>query len=77
MYVCVCVVHSAVSDFRVPWTVASRLLCSWNFPGKITGVVCHFLLQGIDPGIKYVSCIACIADRFFTAELPGKPTHED
>ena len=25
----------------------SRLLCPWNFPGKNTGVSCHFLLQGI------------------------------
>ena len=25
------------------------LLCSWNFPGKDTGVGCHFLLQGIFP----------------------------
>ena len=23
------------------------LLCSWNFPGKDTGVGCHFFLQGI------------------------------
>ena len=27
----------------------TRLLCPWNFPGKNTGVVCHFLLQGIFP----------------------------
>ena len=26
---------------------SSRLLCPWNFPGKDTGVGCHFLLQGI------------------------------
>ena len=26
-----------------------RLLCPWDFPGKITGVGCHFLLQGIFP----------------------------
>ena len=25
------------------WT--ARLLCSWNFPGKNTGMGCHFLLQ--------------------------------
>ena len=25
----------------------ARLLCPWNFPGKNTGVGCHFLLQGI------------------------------
>ena len=24
----------------------SRLLCPWDFPGKNTGVSCHFLLQG-------------------------------
>ena len=24
-----------------------RLLCQWDFTGKITGVGCHFLLQGI------------------------------
>ena len=27
----------------------ARLLCPWNFPGKNTGVGCHFLLQGIFP----------------------------
>ena len=25
------------------------LLCPWDFPGENTGVVCHFLLQGIFP----------------------------
>ena len=24
----------------------ARLLCPWDFPGKTTGVGCHFLLQG-------------------------------
>ena len=28
-------------------TVARRLPCPWNFPGKNTGADCHFLLQGI------------------------------
>ena len=32
-----------------PWTVACQLLCHWDFPGKNTGVGCHFLLQGIFP----------------------------
>ena len=27
----------------------TRLLCSWDSPGKDTGVDCHFLLQGIFP----------------------------
>ena len=27
----------------------TRLLCPWDFPGKNTGVGCHFLIQGIFP----------------------------
>ena len=27
----------------------ARLLCPWDFPGKDTGVGCHFLLHGIFP----------------------------
>ena len=27
----------------------TRLRCPWDFPGKNTGVGCHFLLQGIFP----------------------------
>ena len=30
-----------------PWTIAYRLLRPWDFPGKNTGVGCHFLLQEI------------------------------
>ena len=33
--------------FVTPWTVCTRLLCPLNFPGKNTGVGCHFLRQGI------------------------------
>ena len=29
------------------WLWPTRLLCPWDFPGKNTGVGCHFLLQGI------------------------------
>ena len=29
------------------WLWPTRLLCPWYFPGKNTGVYCHFLLQGI------------------------------
>ena len=29
--------------FMTPWTVApARLLCPWDFPGKNTGVGCHY-----------------------------------
>ena len=44
------------------------LLCPWDFPGKSTGVGCHFLLQGSSQprdGTQS-SCVSCIAGRFFT-----------
>ena len=31
------------------WTVAHQAPLPWDFPGKNTGVGCHFLLQGIFP----------------------------
>ena len=35
---------------------STRLLPLWDFPGKNTGMGCHFLLQGIpNPGIELVS----------------------
>ena len=44
---CICS-HSVVSNSLMsPWTVPASLLCPWDFPGKNTGVGCHFLLQGI------------------------------
>ena len=53
---CVCVhVHSVVSDSLQPCGLQPvRLLCSWDFPGKDTGVGCHFHLQGLflDQGLN-------------------------
>ena len=47
---CVCVSRSVVSDSLWPHGLQpTRLLCPWDFPGKGTGVGCHFLLQGIFP----------------------------
>ena len=37
-----------VSNCRAtPWTIATRLLCPRDSPGKNTGVSCHFLLRGL------------------------------
>ena len=47
---CMCAwLLSGVWLLATPWTVASRLLCPWDSPGKNTGVGCHALLQGIFP----------------------------
>ena len=36
---------SGVQILTNPWTVPARLLHPWDFPGKITGMGCHFLLH--------------------------------
>ena len=62
--------HSAVSDSLQPHGLQPiRLLSSWDFPGKNTGVGYHFLLQGDlpNPGIE---------PRFpalYTDTLPSEP----
>ena len=38
---------SHVQQFVIPWTVALQVPLPMRFPGKNTGVRCHFLLQGI------------------------------
>ena len=35
----------------------ARLLSPWYFPGKSTGMGCHFLLQGIFPSQESSSCL--------------------
>ena len=48
--VCVLGDHSIMSDSLRPHGLQpTSLLCPWDFPGKNTGVGCHFLLQGIFP----------------------------
>ena len=57
-WVCACSVASVMSDSLWPYGLQpTRLLCSWDSPGKNTGVGCHFLLQGDlpDPGMEPVS----------------------
>ena len=43
-------VFSVMSNSLQPYGLQpARLLCPWDFPGRHTGVNCHFLLQGIIP----------------------------
>ena len=39
---------SRVWLFVTPWTAPTRLLRPWDFPGKSTGVRCHYLLRHCD-----------------------------
>ena len=71
-------VCSAVSDSLQPQGLqAARLLCPWDFPGKNTGVGCHFLLQGIFPiqvsNPGFLCLLQWQADSL-PLELPGKST---
>ena len=52
-------------------------LCSWDSPGKNTGVDCHFLLQRIfpEPGIEPRS--PALQTDAFPAEPPGKPLQHE
>jgi len=55
---------------------SARLLCPWDFPGKNTGVGCHFLLQGIfltQELNPHLPASPALAGGFFTTEPPGKP----
>ena len=54
------VLHSVMSDsLQSNGLYPTRLLCPWDFPGKHTGVGCHFLLQrifltqGSNPGFPH------------------------
>ena len=46
---CCLVAKSCPTLFWPHGLLPARLLCPWDFPGKNTGVGCHFLLQGIFP----------------------------
>ena len=50
-----------------------RLLYPRDFPGKNTGVGCHFLLQGILPTPGMEPASPAQAGRFSTTEPSGKP----
>ena len=53
-----CSVASGVSDSLRPHALQRvRLAGRWDSPGKNTGAGCHFLLQGIFPTQRYISCI--------------------
>ena len=52
----------------------ARLLCPWDFPGKNTGVGCHFFSRESSRP-RDQPHISCIAGGFFTTEPPGKPLY--
>ena len=65
---------SVVSDSLQPHGLwPTRLLCPWDFPGKNTGVGCHFLLQGIFPTQGSNLCHLHLLHWQVGSLPPGKP----
>jgi len=63
--------HSVVSDSLWPHELQpSRLLCPWDYPGKNTGVGCHFLLPGIFPTQGLNPCLLHRRQILYHFELP-------
>ena len=63
--------------FATPWTI---LLCSWNSPGKNTGVSCHALLQGIfliQGSNLHLLCLLHWQAGSLPLAPPGKPPKAD
>ena len=72
--------QSVVPDsLQVHGLPSTRLLCPSHFPGKDTGVIYCFLLQGIFPTKDWTQ-VSCTAGRFFadwiTREAQPIPTRE-
>ena len=67
---CVCVISCPVisDSLQLHGLEPTRLLCPWDFPGKNTGLGCHFLLQGILRIQGLNPCLLCLlhwqADSF-------------
>ena len=57
---------SHIQLFGIPWTVAARLLCPRDFPGKKTGVGFQDLLQWTFPTQGDDSASPALAGGFFT-----------
>ena len=72
---CVLVAQSCPTLLWPHGLLPTRLLCPWDFPGKSTGVGCHFLLQrifltqGLNPGLPHCRL------RLYHLSHQGSPTN--
>ena len=74
--VCVCMLSQSCPTLCDPRLYPTSLLCPWDFPGKHTGVGCHFLFQGIFPTQGSNLCLLYLLYwqvASLPSELPGKP----
>ena len=69
-YVCACVCSVMSASVRPHELQPARLLCSWDSPGKNTGVGCRFLIQGFFPTQGSNSHLFCLLHFGQTNSLP-------
>ena len=75
-YAWVCAKLLQLCDFCDPVNFSPPGSCSWNSPGKNTGVGCHALLHGIFPTQGSNPCLLCLLHWQVGSLLlvpPGKP----
>ena len=58
-------VAKSCPTLATPWTVARQAPLAMDFPGKNTGMGCHFLLQG-SSRLRDQIQVSCIAGGFLT-----------
>ena len=58
-------VAKSCPTLATPWTVARQAPLAMDFPGKNTGIGCHFLLQG-SSRLRDQIQVSCIAGGFLT-----------
>ena len=64
---------SVAQSLRPHGLPPARPLCPWGFPGKHTGVGCHFLLQGVFLTQEWDLRLLHWQVDSLSAEPPGKP----
>ena len=76
---CVCCLSWPALCDPTDYSLTGWLLCPWNFPGKSTGVRCHFQLQGIFPTQGPNSYLLCLlhwqVDSLPLSHLGSPPTY--
>ena len=74
---CMCAYSIKSDSLQLPGLQPTRLLCPWNFPGKNTGLGCHFHLQGISPiqgSNLHLLCLLCWQVNSLPLSYLGNPT---
>ena len=66
---------SRVRLLATPWTAAHQAPRPWAFPGKSTGVGCHFLLQcmKVESEVKSLSRVRLLATPWTAAHQAPRP----